>query len=385
MRSLAFTYEVGVVSKPTRHYGMWRVRWLDENGKRKSEVYPKRDDAVFMLRQHEQRVAEIKRNRRSPDPVDMPFDDLAEYWVKVRSATKRSLACDQSIIRAHLKPAFSGMLLSKIGVKELDEFKATKTHLHPNTLHHILTLLISLLRVAVELNWLRVMPVVKKPKIKLFSKDFHYLRTQDDVDRFLQAAREEGDLEFALYTTAVFTGMRQGELAGLYWKNVDFETRLITVDASWDGPTKSGEVRYVPILDALMPVLREWRLKCPGAYVFPNTDGGMYAKCARVFQESLHSILDRAGFPMAQRHGKERRFIRFHDLRHTFASHWMMKGGDLFRLQSILGHASPQMTMRYAHLAPAVFASDYARLGSGPVRDGGQVIQLKTEAGPRPS
>jgi len=63
--------------------------------------------------------------------------------------------------------------------------------------------------------------------------------------------------------------------------------------------------------------------------------------------------------------------ITFHALRHTFASHWMLKGGDIYRLQRILGHASIAMTQRYAHLAPAAFDQDHGRFGNfvpeGPV------------------
>jgi Phage integrase family len=54
----------------------------------------------------------------------------------------------------------------------------------------------------------------------------------------------------------------------------------------------------------------------------------------------------------------------FHDLRHSFASHWVARGGDLFKLQKILGHKTVQMTMRYAHLAPAAFRDDWNRLGT---------------------
>ena len=60
-------------------------------------------------------------------------------------------------------------------------------------------------------------------------------------------------------------------------------------------------------------------------------------------------------------HGKERSYITFHGLRHTFASHWVMEGGDIFKLQKILGHQSIELTMRYAHLKPDAFTGDYAR------------------------
>jgi integrase len=351
------------VAKPTKHYGMWRIRWVDENRGRHSEVHEKRDDAVARLKEHEHRVSEIKRGRRLADPPPKSFDEVADHWLKTRAVLKRSRACDVSIIRAHLRPAFTGMQLADITKLELDAFCASKAHLHKNTQHHILTLLVSLFRTAVGLGWLRKAPEVEKPKLKLFSRDFHYLRTSDEILRLLRSTREEGELEFALYATAVYTGMRQGELAGLMWGEVDLEKRLIVVAHSWDGPPKNGEDRPVPVVDALLPVLAAWRLRSSGKFVFPNRDGGMFSRSARVFQETLHSILDRAGFPKVERNGRTRRYVRFHDLRHSFATHWMMNGGNFFKLQQILGHASPQMTMRYAHFAPAAFAADYGRFG----------------------
>jgi integrase len=88
----------------------------------------------------------------------------------------------------------------------------------------------------------------------------------------------------------------------------------------------------------------------------------MYGKSGRVFQEVFHRVLDAAAFGQVERRGKTRRYITFHDLRHTFASHWVMAGGDIFRLQKILGHKSVAMTMRYAHLAPDAYAADHQRL-----------------------
>jgi integrase len=351
------------VAKPTKHYGMWRIRWVDENRCRHSEVYEKRDDAVFRLREHEQKVAEIKRGRRLPDPPPKKFEEVDAYWMRTRAAGKRSRACDESLLRAHLRPAFSGKVLSEIRKVEIDSFVASKAHLHKNTRHHILTLLVSLLSQAIELGWLRSLPKIEKPKLKLFSRDLHYLRSGEERDRFLRAASDQGELGFALYATAHFTGMRQGELAGLRWSEVDLEKRLIIVAHSWDGPPKNGDPRPVLIVDALLPIMASWRLRSSSPFVFPNRDGAMFSKCARVFQESFHATLDRAGFPMVERHGRLRRYIRFHDLRHSFATAWILYGGDFFKLQQILGHASPQMTMRYAHFAPSAFAADYGRFG----------------------
>jgi integrase len=104
--------------------------------------------------------------------------------------------------------------------------------------------------------------------------------------------------------------------------------------------------------------------------------GTMFQPSARVFQEVLHRVLDAAKFPKVQRNGKERPYMRFHDLRHTFASHWVARGGDLFKLQKILGHQSVQMTMRYAHLAPDAFNDDYGRLGTEIAAGDAVVVEL---------
>ncbi len=88
----------------------------------------------------------------------------------------------------------------------------------------------------------------------------------------------------------------------------------------------------------------------------------------RIFQETFKRVLVRAEFQRVVRNGNLRRYIRFHDLRHTFASHWVMNEGDIFKLQKILGHSDSKMTDRYAHLAPHAFSADYGRMGDIPLR-----------------
>jgi integrase len=352
------------MSKPIRHRGKWRIRWTDENGERRSEVFKEHRDAVFQLRAREREVEEITRGLKLGLPPDKTFNDLCEYWIANRVPQKRSGHHDESIIRAHLRPAFGPVHIRNLGVAQVDAFKSQRTHLDPKTVSNLLTLLISMLNCAVDLNWLAKVPRIRKPRVHLFNQNFRYLRTDEEVGRFLLAARDEDELVHILYASAVYTGMREGELAALRWDDVDLEKRLITVQRSFEGPTKAGDVRYVPILDPLLPVLRAWRLRCGGRLLFPNRDGRMYGKSGRVFQEVLRRVLARGAFAMAERKGKVRGYIVFHDLRHTFASHWVMNGGDLFRLQRILGHKSIQMTQRYAHLAPSEFAKDWGRLGS---------------------
>lgn len=187
------------------------------------------------------------------------------------------------------------------------------------------------------------------------------------MNRFLAAARTaEGDEVFFFYAFAICTGLRAGELAALRWDAIDLNRRLITVSRSFATTTKANDVRYVPILDPLLPLLQTRKLQSRGAFVFTNNKGKMFASSDRIFQEVLHRVLAAGRFPAITQGGKPVRYITFPGLRHTFASHWVMNGGDLFKLQKILGHKNVQMTMRYAHLAPDAFAQDYGRIPTAP-------------------
>jgi integrase len=374
------------VAKPVKHRGKWRIRWVDERGKRRSAVFDDYRRAQTELSRRQVEAEEIKRGIRNAAPPEKTFNDLCDYWLEKRAPRKRSEKDDQSIIRKHLRPYFGTMRVQNIGVEDGDDYLNAKIDgegLSDKYVHNHVTLLGTMMRAAASFNvpWITKVPKFNKPKIALFSTDYQWLRNDDEVRRFLVAARAEGESVFVLYALAIFTGMRAGEIAALEWSDVDLDRRLITVQRSFDGPTKSGKLRHVPILDPLLPVLRAWRLRHPGQLVFTNELGTMFKPSARIFQEVLHRVLDAAEFAKVQRNGKERPYVRFHDLRHSFASHWVMKGGDLFKLQKVLGHQSVQMTMRYAHLAPEAFAADYARLGTAIAVGEADVIELKRGSG----
>jgi len=219
------------------------------------------------------------------------------------------------------------------------------------TLHNILTLLGTMLKLAQRLKWLAGMPQIDKPKLQ--EPDYQWFQTGDEIRRFLVGAKQESEMVLVLFSSAVYTGMRVGELLGLRWEDVSFDRRLITVKRSYGSPyTKNRGLRHVPILNPLLPVLRDWRLRQPGELVFPTRDGTVRQPSDRLVSKIYKEVLERVGVSK----------IRFHDLRHTFASHWVLNGGDIFRLKTILGHREIRSTMRYAHLAPEAFAEDYGRL-----------------------
>jgi integrase len=158
--------------------------------------------------------------------------------MNTRATQMRSGIHDQSMINAHLDPFFGHFTLEEIKTEQLDQFVGIKRDLSRKTVHNILTLLISMLNLAKELGWIEKVPLVKKPRVRTFNSEFRYLRSNDEVKKFLISAQTEGIEVYTLYATAVYTGLRAGEIAGLQWADIDFSKRLITVQRSFLGPTK---------------------------------------------------------------------------------------------------------------------------------------------------
>lgn len=351
------------MSSPVKHYDKWRIRWFDADGHRQSEVYIKHRDAELALQRHELEAEEIRRGLRPRPLQSRTFTELADYWLEHRAPKKASEKDDKSIIRKHLKPAFGPLLMSNLSVTCVDKWRQG-LEVGIKTEFNILTLLISTLRLAKDLGWVHEVPAIKKPKLTDIGLNFRYLKTNEEIARFLVAALADDESLFYLYATALYTGMRAGELAGLYWDAVDLDRRLITIRRSFDKSTKSGYIRYAPIMDSLLPLLLDWQKKNPLGLVFPNQAGKMLQPSARVFQERLHAVLTAAELMPIKVGDREVPYVTFHGLRHSWASHWMMNGGNIFKLQRIGGWKSFAMVQRYAHLSPEAFAEDYGRFGS---------------------
>lgn len=169
--------------------------------------------------------------------------------------------------------------------------------------------------------------------------------TDMEINQILRASL--GTHFYPLLLVAVNTGMRKGELAGLCFDRVNFETNLIEITRSRDKNGLDDRLktatsrRYVPMNQDVRRTLSELKRLSLSEYVFTDHKGKPFA--VHHLYRDFKNIQLKAGL---------NRLIRFHDLRHTFASHFMMKGGNIYDLQKILGHSSLEMTQRYAHLAP---------------------------------
>ena len=167
------------------------------------------------------------------------------------------------------------------------------------------------------------------------------LRENGARTRFLDQKEIHNLLEFASDTlkpiliTALYTGMRRGEILNLKWPDVDFKNRIITVQES-----KSGKKRMLQMTNTLCETLKVLPTRFQKGYVFPSPV--KEGQPLYDFKRQFRNAVKKAGVDD----------FRFHDLRHTFASHLVMSGVDLMTVKEQLGHTTLTMTMRYSHLAP---------------------------------
>jgi hypothetical protein len=117
-------------SVPSRHGKGWRPRWVDEHGDRQSRVFKYRRDAEAFERRMKTQVQEVQAGLRAALPLPRTFDDLCDEWESTRALQKRSTKHDRSIIRAHLRPAFTGLKLSDLKA-HVSRCATTKSHLAP--------------------------------------------------------------------------------------------------------------------------------------------------------------------------------------------------------------------------------------------------------------
>jgi hypothetical protein len=161
---------------PSKHGDAWSARWIDQAGRRRRATFRFKRDAEAYERKMKGEQEELHRGLRGAPPAPTSFEALCAYWLQSRAPQKRSGHHDESIIRAHLRPAFGLMMLHEIGVAQLDTFVVERTHLSKKTVANHLTLLGAMLNVAKDLGWLAV---VRRLRGDRQSHSFSWLRTSD--------------------------------------------------------------------------------------------------------------------------------------------------------------------------------------------------------------
>lgn len=214
----------------------------------------------------------------------------------------------------------------------------------PATVNRELSILKNMLKKARTYGYISRDAVERITAIRPLREENTIIRylSQEEEDRLIcssyDLSQEQPSVYGHLYPivlTAIRTGMRKGEILGLKREDVNLEKRIIHVTRS-----KGGGRRDVPIPADLVEVLRGVLGGHCMDHVFWHGKGNA---------EAYKNI--KGSFKRALRKARITNF-RFHDLRHHYASTFVMNGGNILHLQKILGHQSIEMTMRYAHLAP---------------------------------
>jgi len=341
--------------------GVFEVRWR-EGGRQKSLRVHGSHELARKIERKKMSIRDENRHLDVKREVNLRMSALIDRYWKQYGIKKRSADREKSIlegIRSELGKTFvrevDGNAVSRwyenlTAVHELSPGTAVR---HFNVMHHMMKKAATI--------WTKDTGIDRNPadhvEVKRPDDQRDRYLSEDELRRLKVALDEKiyrkGTKDFnktfcrlrMIVLIAVTTGMRMSEIFGLKSSDVMYSEGLLAVRAK----LKGGKMRYVPMPPELADELR--RFMPPPAdnvvyiagnnheQIFPPKDG---AKGERQRVEgSFEDLLERA----------EIQDFRFHDLRHTFASWYMMNGGDLYELAKILGHSNIKMTERYAKLA----------------------------------
>ena len=261
---------------------------------------------------------------------------ISRLWgeYKTQKADLKSLNSDKNRYEKYLKEPFGTKEPQDIIQLDVDRLriKLLKT-LSPQSVKHILALLRRIINFGVQkqlcqnLSFKIQLPPVYNNK----TEDL----TPEQLKKLLKVLDESKDLVAAnMMRLALFTGMRRGEMFKLRWKDIDFNKGFISLR-----DPKGREPQKIPLNDFAKSVLESMPRHKSG-FVFTMKNGKPFTTDLR---KRLNRIRDAAGIP--------KDFRALHGLRHVYASTLASSGQvDMYTLQKLLTHKSPQMTQRYAHL-----------------------------------
>jgi len=240
---------------------------------------------------------------------------------------KSSFERDKSSVK-HLTDFFGDVFLPDIKPEQIEHYKSFRREIvKPATVNRELACLSHMFTFAIKLGLVAHSPTEKMKKFKEPPGRLRFL----SIEEIFGLVEASADHLKPIIITAVNTGMRKSEILNLNWNDVSFKNRSIIIRQS-----KNNEIRIIPINKMLFDSLFELYKNRIADRVFMRN-----GKPVKDIRTAFSNALKRSGI----------KDFRFHDLRHTFASHLVMNGTNLRTVQQLLGHKDIQMTMRYAHLS----------------------------------
>jgi len=342
-----------------RSDGRWASA-LTVTGRKQRSFYGKTRQEVA------KKLMEALREREQGLPAMSERQTVGQFltqWLETAKSTIRNTTFVryEEYVRLHIAPVIGHIRLARLTPEDVQGLYTRKLAegLSPTSVRHMPTVLHRVLRQA--LRWGRVARNVSEAADppRRSTPEFQPL-SPDEVKKFLEAAREDR-LE-GLYVLAVTTGMRQGEILGLQWRNLDLENGTLQVHATLQqggtlGEPKTAKARRqidLPIV-AIEPLrrhrIRQMKERIEAGplwgesdFVFTNAVG-RHIDPDNLRHRSFGPLLQRAALPN----------IRFHDLRHTAATVLMSLGTHPKVVQELLGHSQIAVTMDiYSHVLPTM-------------------------------
>lgn len=320
-----------------------------ERGRPPHGHYTKRTAEAWLRSTLDQaRAGTLPGLHRTGTTFEQACDEYLQHLEHDRQRKPSTLRDYRSTITRHLLPTFGPLPVEDITADRVERWQRwlSAQPISNRTKSKTITILHGIMERARRRHRLPANPVsfVEKPRtaaradIDVFSRE--------EIRALVRAAESEQDA--AIYLAAAFTGLRQGELLALRWRDIDFPGRRIRVASSYVGGVvsapKSGRIRSVPLSRDVAQVLA--RLGQRGAFtgdddlVFVGVAGEHLD--ASALRRRYKQALEAAGL----------RPLRFHDLRHTFGTLAVSGGAQILQVKAWMGHADISTTMVYLHYAP---------------------------------
>ena len=369
----------------TKRRNRWVVDYYDQNGKRRWQTLKKgmtKREAKEVLKDIEDKLNKgiFIPNKKMPE-----FGEIADMWLEVKKPNIRQSTYEQyqGHIENHLKPFFVGIQINRIGYDQVEKFVSYcySKKMNISTHKKILVNLGAIMTYAVRKRLIEYNPVrdIEKPKGQSNhdeAKDLNILEPPELRRLFDNAP----DLKHkAIFMVAATTGLRQGEILGLKWTDIDWINGQLHVNRTYNhfafyDPKSQTSKRKVDVPPQTLRLLKEWRLACIMSeldLIFPS-ENGKPLSALNMFNRKFIPTLKKAGL----------RKIRFHDLRHTYASIQIDLGENPKYIQSQMGHSSIRITLdTYGHLMKDVNQEAAVRLGNAIFEQGGSKTVAEKEKG----
>ena len=298
------------------------------------------DDRKLAQRIFDKLKGEIAEGKwfEKPPGDGYTFRDLVDKYLTEYSAVNKAASShrrDESLFK-QLKSVFGDVYLADIAPAMISDYKVKRRGdgVSPRTINYELTVMSHAFNIAIrEWGLASDNPVMKVRKERVNNKIERWL-TLDEEEKLLQVSPKWLQ---DIIVFAINTGLRQSEILDLKWGQIDMDRKTVTISEQ-----KNRCVDTLPLNKTALGVLSEKKesSRITSNFVFPNTEG----------HRIVTSNLLRAYRRVVKKSGIAK--LRFHDLRHTFASRLVQSGADLFSVQKLGRWKNTSMVMRYAHHYP---------------------------------